>query len=435
MSVYIMKRGLSQSGKKYIWNRYSIAYNEVTGNSTTVSRTYNYSKYASTSYSIQSDGFTLTNPTSTTFENLTSGKQTVDISNSTNNVSTGATLYKITSNSGRKWTYSSTGESGVWDGNSYISGSSTFSFNENTGVFSLGTIHQWMPGYWRGYEEGFTSETDDTSTTNTVYTINSSSSKQVLIKTQYDGSYQYSQTSFTASQSNSVSITYTPFTIEVSRGEFIDSVSDREITTYPENGIQDGYWYVRKVMPSEVQFVEYIESTGTQYIDTGYKPNNNTRLVGEFEVLANGSEYRTIFGGRDANLARCFALYVSPNNNFYGNIGGAQDYYHYSSSLSILGRHTVDANKNVMSIDDMSYTFPVRTFQNETPICLFANNNANTVIDMPCAMRWYPLKIYDGDNLVRDYSPCLDNNGVACMYEAVNGAYVYNAGTGSFIAG
>ena len=33
------------------------------------------------------------------------------------------------------------------------------------------------------------------------------------------------------------------------------------------------------------QLVEYLESTGTQWIDTGFKHDQNTRFVAKFEVL------------------------------------------------------------------------------------------------------------------------------------------------------
>ena len=45
-----------------------------------------------------------------------------------------------------------------------------------------------------------------------------------------------------------------------------------------ENDIRDSYSKLEEVgingLPKEYQKVEYIESTGTQYIDTEYKPNS-----------------------------------------------------------------------------------------------------------------------------------------------------------------
>ena len=35
------------------------------------------------------------------------------------------------------------------------------------------------------------------------------------------------------------------------------------------------------------------------------------------------------------------------------------------------------------------------------------------------------IRIYDNDALVKDYRPALDDNGVACFYEEVDGVYEY----------
>ena len=46
--------------------------------------------------------------------------------------------------------------------------------------------------------------------------------------------------------------------------------------------------------------------------------------------------------------------------------------------------------------------------------------------------RIYRCQISEGTNLVRDLLPCLDNNNVPCMYDAVGKQTYYNAGTGTF---
>ena len=42
--------------------------------------------------------------------------------------------------------------------------------------------------------------------------------------------------------------------------------------------------------------------------------------------------------------------------------------------------------------------------------------------------------MWENDVLVRDMIPCLDNNGIPCMYDTVSGKTFYNQGTGEFIA-
>ena len=43
--------------------------------------------------------------------------------------------------------------------------------------------------------------------------------------------------------------------------------------------------------------------------------------------------------------------------------------------------------------------------------------------------------MYDNGVLIRDFRPCLDPDGVACLYDKVEKKYYHNAGSGEFIAG
>lgn len=187
------------------------------------------------------------------------------------------------------------------------------------------------------------------------------------------------------------------------------------------------------MLPKGYTRVEWIQSTGTQYINTRYKPNNNTRLVMECTIENPvSSNYITLFGARDADLARCFALFVSPSNNFYPNIGIKTDYYTYPSSLSVVGHHVIDANKNTITIDGNSHTFTARAFQNTTELFVFANNENNNTTFYG-AFKTETVKIYDNGTLVRDYIPCIDENGDANLWDDVEEALAEKVGT--FIAG
>ena len=188
-------------------------------------------------------------------------------------------------------------------------------------------------------------------------------------------------------------------------------------------------------LPSGYTQVEYIESSGTQYIDTEFKPDNNTRLTGDFEVTASGASYRTIFGAREGGLARCFSLFVSSTNRFYSNIGSGGNTYTFDSSLSGLGRHSVDANKNVVTIDDVSYTHLVEVFKCASTSIYLCASNENGTAGLLCSMRWYSCQIYDNGTLVRDFVPCKDANGAIGLYDLIHGKFHVNVGSGSFTEG
>jgi hypothetical protein len=125
---------------------------------------------------------------------------------------------------------------------------------------------------------------------------------------------------------------------------------------------------------------------------------------------------------------------VSPSNNFYPNIGIKTDYYTYPTSVSVVGHHVIDANKNTITIDENSHTFTARTFQNSTELFIFANNENNSTAFYG-AFKVGAVKIYDNGTLVRDYIPCQTDTGEIGLYDMESATFYGNAGTGEFVAG
>lgn len=184
--------------------------------------------------------------------------------------------------------------------------------------------------------------------------------------------------------------------------------------------------------PSLVNYVEYLESTGTQYVDTGFKANQDTRMVIDCQVLntntSNAHISSAISSGYYYNLF--LSVTVSAISTRYGN-NASQN---FGSAVSSFDRITIDKNKNVTTIGDNSITSTAVTFQLPVNQILFARNNAGTA-DQYCNMRLYSCQIYDNGTLVRDFWPCYDPDGVACLHDKVEKKYYYNAGTGEFTAG
>lgn len=186
---------------------------------------------------------------------------------------------------------------------------------------------------------------------------------------------------------------------------------------------------------TELTLIEYLQSDGTQYIETNFQAKINSRVVMDVEIQTPASATLGVFGSRGAASAtntKSFALWTTSS--------GAKvrsDYFGSSltGSNSIVGtRVQIDWNgKNYTDTAGNSLTHPTKTYTG-TDMLLFCVNNAGTAKYFS-AMKLYSCQIYNGTSLVRDYWPCLDDDGVACLFDSVNNEYVYNAGTGSFTAG
>ena len=185
----------------------------------------------------------------------------------------------------------------------------------------------------------------------------------------------------------------------------------------------------QKILPSEYTAVDYIESSGTQYIDTGFKPNQNTRMTANIDILSTIG-YTNVGGARDGNTNQ-FHIIITPGNYFDAR---------YSSSskgvtTTLIGKHNFDFNKNTLIIDDGTYIFTSTTFQSQYNAYIFAVNNAGSATQN-ANYKLYNMEWYDNGTLIRDYIPCYRNSdNEVGLYDLVNDTFYTNQGTGVFTYG
>lgn len=199
------------------------------------------------------------------------------------------------------------------------------------------------------------------------------------------------------------------------------------------------YGYTFKGWIPDYVPLEYIEASGTQYIDTGFKPNQNTRVIMEYMVVSNVQAEGWIFAVRNAVDRASFALlydgghYLRSDYNI-GTRGGFLDNRFFNNKI------TVDKNKNEATLYDEQgqqigkVQSSHSNFQTIYNLILLCGSTAGTVSCMQNgSIRVYSFKLYDNGVLVRDMIPV--DTGVPCMYDRISNNLFFNAGTGNFIAG
>ena len=192
------------------------------------------------------------------------------------------------------------------------------------------------------------------------------------------------------------------------------------------------------VLPKMVNYVNFIESSGTQYINTEFNPNQNTRIIMDYQsgdACVVGSVY-TLFGVRVASSGMYWSLIKDSTSAWllrheYNTVYSTK---WDMTETTFKQRRTVEINGASATIDGTTKSYTAATFQFNYPIYLFASNEAGTA-NYYTPMKIYSCQIYDNGTLVRDYLPCLDKDGVACLYDKVEKKCYYNAGTGEFTAG
>lgn len=184
-------------------------------------------------------------------------------------------------------------------------------------------------------------------------------------------------------------------------------------------------------LPQGYTQVEYIKSSGIQYIDTGFKPNQDTRIVTDTVFTMEGAPKR-LYGARERSMSKAFCFTASSGGYYLVEYGTAQK--SFSSSANSSTKFTIDHNKNTVTLNgEHTVTCATETFTAPCNLFLFGMNENGSVTGYAATI--YACRIYDNGTLIRDYVPCINANGVAGLYDMANGLFYRNSGTGSFTVG
>lgn len=192
--------------------------------------------------------------------------------------------------------------------------------------------------------------------------------------------------------------------------------------------------------------VEYLESTGKQYINTNVKVTPDYTVEVTFVMTQRNATWDTLFGTRSNNTARFTARWA---NSATGKLG-----VHRSKIKTASYESYDDANATKTMVTDTWHTIKLakreytfdgqlrKTFSATTgttafsyPIFLFALCNSGSPADygyfrIKKARMWN-----DKDELIRDYIPCVDLDGVGGMYDVVNDTFTKSGSSTKFNVG
>ena len=186
-------------------------------------------------------------------------------------------------------------------------------------------------------------------------------------------------------------------------------------------------------LPTGYTELEYIQSSGTQYIDTGVKPSNNTQVSINFNAnpIKNNTE---ILGARNSGVyyELLFENYGSPV--LYLQYGSKTPTVQVSAgafNLKISNGKLCNISTGAIMVDASASG----TFSISNTLYLFALHNASGGVERGIAAKLYSCTIYNENTMVRDFVPCKNVSGAVGLYDTVEGQFYANAGTGTFTAG
>lgn len=189
-----------------------------------------------------------------------------------------------------------------------------------------------------------------------------------------------------------------------------------------------------ELMPSEYQKVEFIQSSGTQYIDTGYIANQDTIIETSF-LFTQASE-GFLYGARKAMKERdyAFAYWTGENVSRFDYNGNRLK----ESMLNIDTIYNIKENKNEYSVDNVySGSYDYARFSTPCNLTIFALNTNGTIGGYAKA-KVYSFKISEDEQIIRCFIPCYlktDTTKAGGLYDIISGQFYSNAGSGTFVVG
>ena len=182
-------------------------------------------------------------------------------------------------------------------------------------------------------------------------------------------------------------------------------------------------------VPSTYTQLEYLESTGTQYIDTGITDQAMRWTIVAQRVDTTGGEM-LVWG-----LGPSWGQYMSTFRDYRGwNVRERDVYYGHANDKVTVTHEVVGSDANFYVNNTLVDTL-IHINRTNSSAYLFGVISG-TKFDYPFIGKIFSAKAYKNNAPVRDFIPARrDSDGELGMYDMISGNFFTNDGTGTFVAG
>lgn len=185
--------------------------------------------------------------------------------------------------------------------------------------------------------------------------------------------------------------------------------------------------------------IEYIESTGTQYIDSGISAQGGFTASMDFMFTQAHSGYQCMVGAHEQESPYYRNYFMASQGFTQWNMGAFDPYLwgtpqtntRYSVEVcTVHGQLSCVINGSNQGIPQ----FDTDSRRSSRTLYVFANNYPDDL--QTARARLYSMTISVGGETVRNFRPVRrDSDGAVGLYDSVSGQFFGNAGTGTFVSG
>ena len=190
-------------------------------------------------------------------------------------------------------------------------------------------------------------------------------------------------------------------------------------------------------LPSAYQEVEYLESTGTQWIYTDIPGRSGIKCFGKIMWFVGGDA--CIFGARKASSDRIMPIHQYHQYKWtlgYGSTHADLATISYGTLYEVEAKLTSGEQYLKVNGETVYTGTEVSEYSNDYNMALFGCSFSSSKIQLLAKARIYYLEVdLDGERVAEFVPCCRKSDSVAGMYDLVSGTFYTNSGTGEFLVG
>ena len=198
--------------------------------------------------------------------------------------------------------------------------------------------------------------------------------------------------------------------------------------------IHDGWSYksykietngnVYNLLPKEYIHLEYIESTGTQWINTGFFQKDNFILTCEAMFTQRISDNpNSLFSNESLDISLYSNGKMSNKSESPNIIIGEWQKFRIGMGSSFPYKKFLACNENIRNYES--------SYGANEQWCIF-NHALNKTYASAARLKEFTLTDFSGNTILMRGIPALDKNNEPCIYDIISKNVFYNSGTGTF---
>ena len=192
-------------------------------------------------------------------------------------------------------------------------------------------------------------------------------------------------------------------------------------------------------LPAGYLAAEFLESTGTQHMNTGFRLDNQFVLEVEYTQMEI-VQYGSVFGAR-LNAGRIDTQRDTTTNTVWLYYGANNKRYTYSAPINSHNKVRLDVPESKIEVNGTVIgATGWATAMNELDLYIFAENfPVGGIATNPPRVSWRDkirmYRFYFSKDKTYDFIPAITRDGIPCLIDTVNKKELRNAGTGNFVVG